>query len=194
MIPTAEPAVDESAEYGRSGELLPHERANLATIETVFPLWNRRDVEAIVAHYAEDIVWHNVAMGEVLRGKAQVRAFLESLFAALPDLTIEVTLRVPRGSFVAEEYVIRGTHQGPMFGLPPTGRRVEIPAVSMLRMADGILVEDHFYFDSGTVMRQMGLLPDASAAQSPGGRIVLGIAAAWRRRDSRRKARRIATR
>ena len=81
-----------------------------------------------------------------------------------------------------------------MFGLPPTGRRVEIPAVSMLRMADGILVEDHFYFDSGTVMRQMGLLPDASAAQSPGGRIVLGIAAAWRRRDSRRKARRIATR
>lgn len=174
-------------EFGLSAGLLPHERANLATIERVFPLWNAGDVEAIVAHYADDIVWRNVAMGQVLRGKAAVRGFLTELFVAIPDLTIEVTMRVPRGVYVAEEYVIRGTHLGPMFGLPATGRALEIPAVSMLRMDCGVLVEDHFYFDSGTVMRQMGFMPATSAATSTVGSVVLGALAAARRRGSRRR-------
>ena len=61
-------------------------------------------------------------MDEVYDGKEAVKAFLERLFVALPDITLEITLRVPRGKYVTEEYILRGTHLGPMFGLPATGR------------------------------------------------------------------------
>lgn len=173
------------AEWGRSTELLPHERANLGTFEAVFPLWNSGDIEGLLDHYCDDVVWRNVAMGEVYDGKDAVRSFLQRLYTALPDLELDVTLRLPRGKYVAEEYVIRGTHLGPMFGLPPTGRRLELPFTSMVELRDGKLKEDHFYFDVASAMRQMGYLPDASAAEKLPGRFVLGLVSRLIRRRSR---------
>jgi steroid delta-isomerase-like uncharacterized protein len=178
--PTAEP------EWGESLALMPHEEANLRAFEGVFPHWNSGNIAGMLEHYEDDIVWHNVAMGEVYDGKDAVRRFLEDLYAALPDLQLEVTLRLPRGRYVAEEYVIRGTHLGPMFGLPATGRRLELRCTSMVELRNGRLKEDHFYFDALTAMRQMGLMPPVEATSKPLARAVLGVAAWLRRRGSRR--------
>ena len=180
VSPTTEP------EWGESLALLPHEEANLGAFEGVFPHWNSGNIAGMLEHYEDDIVWHNVAMGEVYDGKDAVRGFLEDLYAALPDLELEVTLRLPRGRYVAEEYVIRGTHLGPMFGLPPTGRRLELRCTSMVELRNGRLKEDHFYFDALTAMRQMGLMPPVQATSKPLARAVLGVAAWLRRRGSRR--------
>jgi steroid delta-isomerase-like uncharacterized protein len=183
--PSTQPAETSHAEWGRSTGLLPHEAANLATIAMVAPLWSTHDIPALLEHYADDIVWRNVATGEVYDGKEAVRTFLERLFAALPDIELEVNLRLPRGTYVAEEYVLRGTHLGTMFGLPPTGRRVEITVMSLLELRDGLMKEDHFYFDVASVMRQMGYFPEASAAEKLPGRIVLGLLSRLVRRRSR---------
>jgi len=131
------------------------------------------------------VVWRNVAMGEVYDGKEAVRGFLERLFTALPDLELDVTLRLPRGRYVAEEYVIRGTHLGTMFGLPPTGRRLELKFMSTVELRDGKLKEDHFYFDVASAMRQMGYFPDAAVAEKLPGRVVLGLVSRVIRRRSR---------
>lgn len=181
----SELAALETSEWGLTPDLLPHEVQNLATVAAVIPHWNRQDAAAIVTHYEDDIVWRNVAMGEVYEGKEQVRAFLDELFRALPDLTLDVTFRAPRGRYVAEEYVISGTHRGPMFGLPATGRRVELHAVSMVQMRNGRFAEDHFYFDAASAMRQMGYFPDASAAYRWPARLVLALASRVIRRRSR---------
>ena len=173
------------SEWGETTPLLAEEERDLATVAAVVPLWNRQDAAAIVEHYEDDIEWRNVAMGEVYSGKAAVRGFLEQLFAALPDLTLDVRFRAPRGRVVAEEYVIRGTHTGSMFGLPGTGRRVELSAVSMVEMRGGRFLTDHFYFDAASAMRQMGYFPEAAAAYSPVGRLVLGLAARVIRRRAR---------
>ncbi len=185
---TTLPAMPEPAEpeWGLSLDLLAHEQANLDAFERVFPHWNAGDIPAMLEHYDDEIVWHNIAMGEVYTGKEAVKGFLERLFTALPDLELDVTLRVPRGRYVAEEYVIRGTHLGPMFGLPPTGRRLEIRAMSMVELRDGRLKEDHFYFDAAGAMRQMGLMPEVAAASAPLGRVVLGAVAWFRRRSATR--------
>lgn len=171
---TATPAAE--PEWGSSTELQPHERANLGAFEGVFPHWNNRDIPRMLEYYNDDIVWRNIAMGEVYNGKEEVRRFLEHLFGGLPDLSLDVTLRVPRGKYVAEEYVIRGTHRGPLWGIPPTGKFLEIPAMSMVELRDGKLKEDHFYFDAASVMRQMGIMPSFDAAQSPLGKVALRLA------------------
>lgn len=163
-------------EWGRSTELLPPELANLAAFESVFPHWNTGDIDRMLEHYCDDVVWRNVAMGTEYRGKHAVRGFLEQLYTGLPDLSLDVTLRVPRGRYVAEEYVIRGHHRGMLFGLPPTGRFLEIPAASMVELRDGKLQEDHFYFDAAGAMRQMGLMPGFEAAATPWGAAALRLA------------------
>lgn len=156
--------------------LTPTEQRNLDTMATVVPQWNRHDVAGILAHYDEQITWHDVARGRTHRGKREVGAYLTALFTALPDLRLDLTTRLPHGDLVAEEYTITGTHRGELFGIPPTGRPLRIRAVSVVRMRDGRLAEDTFYVDLAGVLGQMGLFPPLDLAETRWGRAGLRAA------------------
>ena len=160
--------------------LTDEEAANLRAVDALVPLWNRHDVAAILEHYDEAVTWRNVATEETYAGKQAVGAFLGELFAAVPDLSMTITRRVPHARFVAEEYTLRGTHRGDLLGIPPTGRTVEVHAVSFVELRDARLLEDHFYFDVSTVLRQVGLFPPLTAARTPAGRRLLRLLVAVR--------------
>lgn len=152
------------------------EERNLRAVSDVLHYWNTGNIEGVLTFYNDDIEWRNVAMEETYDGKEAVGAFLQSLLTAFPDLTFEVTEKIARGNTISEKWFIRGTHRGPFMGIPPTGRQVEIPGLSMVQMRDGRFASDHFYFDSGIVLRQMGLMPPLSVTASAAGRIGLWLA------------------
>jgi steroid delta-isomerase-like uncharacterized protein len=156
--------------------LTDSEQRNLDTVDGVHPFWNRGDIEGVLAYYDDDITWNNVALEEVYDGKAAVGQFLTRLFTAIPDLKFSVSYRIVRGDNVAEQWMIRGTHLGTFMGIPATGRTVEILGTSMLTLRDGKFLRDDFYFDTGAVMRQMGLMPSLAATQGVAGRGFLWLA------------------
>jgi steroid delta-isomerase-like uncharacterized protein len=173
--------------------LTPTEQRNLDTMAAVVPHWNRRDVAGILAHYDDAITWHDMARGRTYRGKQEVGGFLEVLFTAIPDLHLDLTTRLPHGDHVAEEYTITGTHLGPLFGLPATGRRLRMRAVSFVRMRNGRLAEDNFYVDLAGLLGQMGLFPPLDLAETRWGRAALQVAVLLRspwRASAVRRARR----
>ena len=47
-------------------------------------------------------------------------------------------------------------------GVPATNRRVEVPMVAIVRFRDGKLAHEHIYWDQASVLKQLGLLHDAS--------------------------------
>jgi steroid delta-isomerase-like uncharacterized protein len=161
-----------------TAELSETERRNLRSVTDVLQYWNRQDLEGVLSYYDDSITWLNIAMEETYRGKGEVRAFLRKLFEAFPDLNFEVTYKIARGDNVAEQWFIRGTHRGMFMGIPPTGRRVEIPGMSMAELRDGKFVSDHFYFDALGVLRDMELMPPLSVSETPVGRgaLRLGVA------------------
>ena len=160
-------------------ELTEIERNNLRSVTDVLQYWNGQDLEGVLAYYDDSITWLNIAMEETYHGKAEVRVFLKKLFAAFPDLNFEVTYKIARGDNVAEQWVIRGTHRGTFMGIPPTGRRVAIPGMSMAELRDAKFVSDHFYFDALGVLRDMALMPPLSVSETVPGRLglALGVAA-----------------
>ncbi len=160
-------------------ELNETEQRNLRSVTDVLQYWNRQDLEGVLAYYDDSITWLNIAMEETYRGKAEVRQFLRRLFAAFPDLNFEVTYKIARNDNVAEQWFIRGTHLGTFMGIPPTGRRVEIPGMSMAELRGGKFISDHFYFDALGVLRDMALMPPLSISETPVGRgtLFLGVAA-----------------
>jgi steroid delta-isomerase-like uncharacterized protein len=172
-------------EWGISTELTDEEQANLAAFESIAGFWNRHDVPGILEHYNDDVIWRNIATGEVYDGKDEIAAYLRELFAAVPDLELEVTLRVPRGKYVAEEYHLQGHHRGTLFGIPATGRFVDIRCVSMVELRDGKWKEDRFYFDVSSLLRQVGLFPSLELAKTPVGhfgmRMLVGVTRGARR-------------
>ncbi|MDQ3549875.1 MAG: ester cyclase [Chloroflexota bacterium] len=147
--------------------LTPTEERNLRAVSDVLHYWNTQDVEGILAYYDEDIRWTNVALEEVYAGKDEVRAFINRLLTAFPDLSFEVTEKFARDDNISERWYIRGTHQGPFMGIPATGKRVEIPGISMVKMRGGKFLSDWYLFDASGGLRQMGLLPPLSASETP---------------------------
>jgi steroid delta-isomerase-like uncharacterized protein len=145
----------------------PAEERNLRAVTDVLHFWNTHDVDGILNFYNDDIVWTNVALEEVYTGKQEVRAFINRLLTAFPDLSFEVVDKFARDDNVSERWYIRGTHLGPFIGIPPTGKRLEIPGISMVRMRDARFLSDWFIMDAAAGMRQMGLLPPLSATDLP---------------------------
>jgi steroid delta-isomerase-like uncharacterized protein len=158
-----------------TGLLSAVEQRNLRTVTEVLEYWNCQDVEGVLAHYDDGITWLNIAMEETYRGKSEVRVFLRKLFAAFPDLNFEVTYKIARGHNVAEQWCIRGTHGGTFMGIPATGRRVEIPGMSMAELREGMFVSDHFYFDALGVLRDMALMPPLAISETAPARGVLWL-------------------
>jgi steroid delta-isomerase-like uncharacterized protein len=159
-----------------TAELTEVEQRNLQAVADVLQFWNAGDIEGIVAFYDDEIVWTNVALDEVYRGKSEVRGFLTRLFTAIPDLEFTVQFKIARGDNVSEQWRVRGTHLGTFMGIPATGRPVEIRALSMVTMREGKFLRDEFYWDTGAVMRQMGLMPSLAATQGALARGFLWVA------------------
>ena len=60
--------------------------------------------------------------------------------------------------------IARGAHTGPLETpageVPPTGRRIEIEFSVVARARDGLLVDGREYYDSMTLLTQLGLMPE----------------------------------
>jgi steroid delta-isomerase-like uncharacterized protein len=122
---------------------------------------NRHDVEATIAtfHRARDEV-----NGEQSDGEAAVRDLLKELMAGFPDFNVEVGKAHHADDAVIGEARITGTHNGEFARVPATGRRVDYPIIAIFELDENRLLCEKVYFDSATILRQIGVLPDPATA------------------------------
>jgi predicted ester cyclase len=64
------------------------------------------------------------------------------------------------GDLAAVRLTMSGTHEGEFMGLAPTGRRMEIGAMDLIRVRDGQAVEHWGVTDTMTMMQQLGAIPE----------------------------------
>jgi carboxymethylenebutenolidase len=117
-----------------------------------------------IATMAEDPYVNTVALMIGGRGRDEVRAFYADHFLSQipPDTeTVPVSRTVGQGR-VVDEFVLRFTHTIRMDwilpGVPPTGRRVELPVVVVVQFDGDKLAHEHIYWDQASVLVQVGLL------------------------------------
>ena len=81
---------------------------------------------------------------------------------ALPDLTYTVEDQIAEGDKVTTRYTMAGTHQGEFFGVPGSGKRIEISGINVDRFDEsGKMVEEWASYDLLGAMRQAGAMPEA---------------------------------
>ena len=78
---------------------------------------------------------------------------------AFPDARFTVEDLIAEGDRVAARLTMRGTHLGPMNGVPATGRAVVVTGMSIERVANGRIVEGWNQNDALGLLGQLGLLP-----------------------------------
>lgn len=79
-----------------------------------------------------------------------LRQFATDTHAAFPDMRITVEDMIAEGDRVAARVTMRGTHQGEFHGIASTGKRVQVRAMDMFRIADGKVVEHWGHGDDPT--------------------------------------------
>jgi steroid delta-isomerase-like uncharacterized protein len=158
-----------------SEPLTPVEADNQAVADALVAAVNARDLDGLLALCAPRVVWCDMPRGREWRGASQVRALFGELLTAFPDLRLDPIHRIVRGSTVATQWAMRGTQHGDFLGIPATGRPVDLPGMCMMTVSDGLLYRANFYVDSGMLLRQVGLLPPVTFAQSPAGGVLLWL-------------------
>jgi steroid delta-isomerase-like uncharacterized protein len=123
--------------------------------DATYAAWNAHDSDAVAAVFAEDAVVREVGMQE-MRGRDAVRARAVALLRAFPDLRLERIELVIDGDRHADRWILSGTHQGELFGMSPTGRRVRIEGATFTRLGpDGLVAEDVHLSDLAGLMAQL---------------------------------------
>src|SRR5919109_2684128 len=101
-----------------------------------------------------------IGTGDVFDGPEEVARYFEETRTAFPDQTNELIHLYHSDQAVIVEANLYGTHEGPFRGLPPTGRRFEMRFCAVFVFDEDRLVCERVYFDSNTVLRQLGIARD----------------------------------
>jgi steroid delta-isomerase-like uncharacterized protein len=132
---------------------------NVALVQLLHQLWNRGDLDLVERIYAPDFVAHWPGSSEMpeRRGHDGVRFGLNRIRTAFPDWHEEVLDIFGAGDRVVTRYRSTGTHLGPFWDIPPSGRRIVIDEISIYRCADGRVAEQWCLCDELARLQQLGV-------------------------------------
>ncbi|WP_247000294.1 ester cyclase [Halosolutus gelatinilyticus] len=130
-----------------------HERIARRIPETVF---GDGDLDLLDELYAEDAVDHN-AFGDQ-QGREAIRESYEAFLRAFPDVSQTVEDVVVDGDRVAMFITSRGTHEGDLWGIEPTGTEIEVQQMAFTRIEDGQIAERWFLPDNLSLLHQLGVV------------------------------------
>ncbi len=140
--------------------------------ETLHQLWEEHikhefathDTEETLATMVDDAYVNHVPTLTGGVGKEALREFYSKRFIPQmpPDTEMTPVSRTIGTDQLVDEMVFKFTHTIRMDwmlpGLAPTGKRVEVPLVAIVKFRDGKLAHEHIYWDQASVLVQLGLI------------------------------------
>ncbi len=130
-----------------------------AIARRIYEAFNRRAIAEVADHIADDAEIVLVPMARRYYGPSGYEALVRETIAGFSDVMVSLTNQVVTDNQVANELVIRGTHDGivvtPDGVFPPTGRTVEYAAAEIVRLRGDKVTDVYSYFDAGTIVRQL---------------------------------------
>lgn len=137
---------------------------NLSIARRLYDGWNERAFDEVAEYVTEDSELVIVGTGDVFRGKDGSHRYNENWAAGFPDGRVEIDRMHADGDTVIVEFTGRGTHTGTlptsMGDIPATGKSLTLKLCDVLEFRDGRVARQRNYFDSGSMMAQLGLLPE----------------------------------
>jgi steroid delta-isomerase-like uncharacterized protein len=117
--------------------------------------YNAGDFEALAEVMATNVQTPNIARGMPpgLEGAIVVH---QTTLLGMPDYHTTIEDLIAEGDKVVARVTMTGTHTGDFWGVPPTGRRVNLTAIYIVRIADGKIVEHWGEEDGIKVFKQLG--------------------------------------
>ena len=140
----------------------------METVRANSAAMNSRVMNQYADTFTEDAVTEGDMFPAPVVGPEANAQSMAGFFTAFPDMHFEVEREFASGDQAAVCWRVTGTHRGDFQGIPPTGRRVDYHASGIFQMRDGKIARAWVYLDTGTILRQLGVLPGDDQAQDAG--------------------------
>jgi len=136
--------------------------------------FSAHDIDEVLSYCTDDIFYEEVvADGVVARGNQELRARIQGIFDAWPDIRLELISHFSSGEHHCVEWISSGTlasassdvHLGDTADspvLPAAGKSISYREVVVAEQRDGKISRLSLYCDMMTLMRQLGLLPPST--------------------------------
>ena len=125
--------------------------------------FNARDWDGAAALCTPDVELVTVASGQTLQGQGGVTQFLQAWATAFPDGRVETTRVIADDRSAMIEFTGAGTHSGPLqtpaVEIPATGKPLTLQFCQFLELDAGKIARARLYFDSMSMLGQLGVLP-----------------------------------
>ncbi|WP_242085188.1 nuclear transport factor 2 family protein [Aestuariivivens sediminis] len=109
------------------------------------------------ANFTEDITL--VSSPENIVGIDDFKAYYSNFITGFSDVTFDIKAVFGQGENLVKHWHYTGTHTGDFFGIPATGKTVDLEGVTLVKMKDGKIAQEQDFMDNLVFMEQLGLDP-----------------------------------
>ena len=119
---------------------------------------DERLAEVLIAPNAKFYV---PGQSDPMQGPSGYLSIIGMMRSGFPDIQWTLEDIVAEEEKVAARYIMRGTHQGSFFGLPPTGKSIQVQAINFYRLSNNQIIEEFGQPDMLGLLQQIGAAPGA---------------------------------
>jgi predicted ester cyclase len=134
------------------------------TVRAYFDAVIARDPDGMASYWSPEGIEEILPVG-IFRGPDEVKAYFIELFGAIPDLEMKIDRVLAHENDVLVQWRAAGTFEGgPLMGVDPTGRRVELRGLDWLEVEGELITRNTAFADGAALARGMGMLPPQGSA------------------------------
>ncbi|HEU4693726.1 MAG TPA: ester cyclase, partial [Vicinamibacterales bacterium] len=98
---------------------------------------------------------------ELISGIAGYKQHFETITTAFPDLRITIEVLMAEDNREAARWLVEATHTGRLGDIPPSGKRVSMTGIAIIRTRNDQIVEEHANSDALGLLTQIGITPES---------------------------------
>tara|TARA_B100001559_G_C16301865_1_gene529994 strand:- start:256 stop:771 length:516 start_codon:yes stop_codon:yes gene_type:complete len=133
-----------------------------SNVEMYSKIWdtaiNGRNLEVINLENFDENIKTITADGDV-KGIDAFKAYYSNYITGFSDAEFNIVDAFGQGDKVVKHWSFKGTHDGEFFGIPATGKKVNLIGTTLVLMKDGKILQEQDFFDNYSFLAQLGLIP-----------------------------------
>ena len=132
---------------------------NITMYETVWhKVINDRQIDLINENYFDkDVTALATSAGDII-GLENFKNYYNNYLTGFSDAEFTIVDIFGQGNKMVKHWNFKGTHDGDFFGVPATGKPVDISGTTLIKMKDGKIAAEQDYMDFLSFYTQLGLL------------------------------------
>jgi steroid delta-isomerase-like uncharacterized protein len=111
------------------------------------------------SNFTRDVTFHMKPANVV--GIDSAKAFYSNFLTGFSNIQFSIKDVFGQGEKLVKHWNFKGTHTGDFFGIPATGKAVDLDGSTIVLMRDGKIAEEQDFYDNMDFMTQLGLVPAA---------------------------------